>query len=103
MEVTELLAQMPGRFDKDAADGLDTVFQFKVEEANNFHLVVKDKSLVISDGDHQEPEVTLSMDEETFVGMMTGETDGMQAFMSGKLTAEGNIMLASKLQTLFPN
>ena len=102
MEVSDIIEKMPARFDKSAADGLDTVFQFNVAEGDNFHLVVKDNDLSITKGDHAEPEVTLSMDEETFVGMMIGETDGMQAFMSGKLTADGNIMLATKLQTLFP-
>ena len=37
------------------------------------------------------------------VGVMSGEMDGMQAFMMGKLRAEGNMMLATKLNVLFPN
>ena len=32
----------------------------------------------------------------------TGETDGMQAFMGGKLRTEGDMMLAMKLSELFP-
>ena len=42
------------------------------------------------------------MSTETLVGIMTGETDGMQAFMGGKLRAEGDMMLAMKLGELFP-
>ena len=41
-------------------------------------------------------------DKETLVGVMKGETDGMQAFMGGKLRAEGDMMLALKLGELFP-
>ena len=37
------------------------------------------------------------------IGIMTGEVDGMQAFMMGKLRAEGDMMLATKLSELFPN
>jgi putative sterol carrier protein len=33
---------------------------------------------------------------------MTGETDGMQAFMSGQLTVTGDLMLATRLPELFP-
>ena len=42
------------------------------------------------------------MNTETLAGISTGETDGMQAFMGGKLRAEGDMMLAMKLSELFP-
>ena len=35
-------------------------------------------------------------------GIVDGSTDGMQAFMGGKLRAEGDMMLAMKLSELFP-
>ena len=35
--------------------------------------------------------------------IVSGETDGMQAFMGGKLRAEGDMMLAMKLSELFPS
>ncbi len=43
------------------------------------------------------------MDQATLAGIVSGETDGMQAFMSGKLRVEGNMMLSMKLGELFPN
>lgn len=45
--------------------------------------------------------MTLIMNEETFKGIVSGETDGMQAFMAGQLRAEGDMMLAMKLGELF--
>ncbi len=42
------------------------------------------------------------MDTATLAAVMSGETDGMQAFMEGKLRAEGEMMLALKLGELFP-
>ena len=50
----------------------------------------------------ENPNVTLIMDSETLKGITSGETDGMQAFMAGKLRAEGDMMLAMKLGELFP-
>jgi len=47
--------------------------------------------------------VTLVMDGDTLAGIVSGETDGMQAFMGGKLRAEGDMMLAMKLSELFPS
>ncbi len=42
------------------------------------------------------------MDTDTLAGIASGETDGMQAFMGGKLRAEGDMMLATRLGDLFP-
>ena len=63
---------------------------------------VKDGTCALAKGEAADPNVTLIMDKETLVGVMTGETDGMQAFMGGKLRAEGDMMLALKLGELFP-
>ena len=53
-------------------------------------------------GDAENPNVTLVMDSETLKGIVSGETDGMQAFMGGKLRVEGDMMLSMKLSELFP-
>jgi putative sterol carrier protein len=41
------------------------------------------------------------MKTDTLNGIVSGETDGMQAFMDGQLRAEGDMMLATKLGELF--
>jgi len=46
--------------------------------------------------------MALAICSETMQGIVSGETDGMQAFMGGKLRAEGDMMLALKLSELFP-
>ena len=46
-------------------------------------------------------ECTLTLDDNTFEGLVSNTVDPMAAFMSGKLKISGNIMLAQKLQTLF--
>ena len=44
---------------------------------------------------------TLTLGDETFVGLTDNSVDPMKAFMSGKLKISGNVMLAQKLQALF--
>ncbi|MFB1010681.1 MAG: SCP2 sterol-binding domain-containing protein [Thiopseudomonas sp.] len=100
--VAEHIKTYTSRFNADAAAGLDLVFQFNIEGAGNYHLVVKDGSCAVQEGANADANVTLSMDAETFEGLASGETDGMQAFMMGKLSAEGDMMLAMKLNELFP-
>ncbi|GAB2798738.1 SCP2 sterol-binding domain-containing protein [Halomonas shantousis] len=98
-----VVEKLQKRFDPNAAKGMDEVFQFNLSDAENYYLHVNDGALDVQQGEHDDPSVTLSMDSDTLKGIMDGEIDGMQAFMSGKLKATGNIMLATKLTSLFPN
>ena len=98
----EVFDDMKGKFNSDAAAGLDLVFQFDIEDGDTYHLIVKDGTCEIVEGANDDPNVTLIMDTETMSGVMSGEMDGMQAFMMGKLRAEGDMMLATKLGELFP-
>lgn len=100
--VADIVDTMKSRFNADAAQGLDLIFQFNIEDSDDYYLVVKDGQCDITEGTHDAPNVTLLMDNETMVGVMSGQIDGMQAFMMGKLRAEGEMMLATKLTELFP-
>ena len=100
--VAEIVDSMKARFNPDAAAGLDIIFQFDIDDGDTYHIVVKDNTCHIEAGAHEDPSVTLIMDSKTMVAIMTGEQNGMQAFMMGKIRAEGNMMLATKLNDLFP-
>ncbi|OZG73633.1 SCP-2 family sterol carrier protein [Hahella sp. CCB-MM4] len=101
MPVAQIFQKLKDNFNADAASGLDLIFQFAIEDADNYHLIVKDGSCDLAAGDHGDPSVTLIMNSETLQGIVSGETDGMQAFMAGQLRAEGDMMLAMKLGELF--
>jgi putative sterol carrier protein len=102
MSVADIVQTMQSKFNASAAAGLDLVFQFNIEDGDNYSLIVKDGTCAIEQGDNPNANVTLIMDSETLKGIVSGETDGMQAFMAGKLRAEGDMMLAMKLGELFP-
>jgi putative sterol carrier protein len=99
----ETISNLKSKFNPDAAAGLDLTYQFDIEDGENYHVIVKDQTCEVNAGDAQEPDCTLIMNTETLKGIVSGETDGMQAFMAGKVRAEGNMMLAMKLSELFPN
>jgi len=101
MAVAEILQEMKDNFNADAADGMDLIFQFDIEDGDNHHMIIKDGSCDVVAGDHDDPSVSLIMNKETLKGITSGETDGMQAFMAGQLRAEGDMMLAMKLGELF--
>mgnify|MGYP002716544922 FL=1 len=102
MSVADIAQTMQSKFNASAAAGLDLVFQFNIEDGDNYALIVKDGTCDVQQGDNPNANVTLIMDSATLAGIASGETDGMQAFMSGKLRAEGDMMLAMKLAELFP-
>ncbi len=57
-------------------------------------------SNVISTED-READTTVTMDEETFIGLAAGTMNPMMAFMSGKIKVKGDMNVATKMQALF--
>ena len=101
--VADAVQTMKAKFNPSAAAGLDLVFGFNItDEDKQYALIVKDGTCELEEGENPDANVTLVMDSETLKGIVSGETDGMQAFMGGKLRAEGDMMLAMKLSELFP-
>ncbi|OPB32512.1 SCP2 sterol-binding domain-containing protein [Pseudomonas fluorescens] len=102
-DVAQAVEAMKAKFNPGAAVGLDLVFGFRIDDTKNFSLVVKDQTCELKEGENPDAQVTLVMDSETLEGIVSGSTDGMQAFMGGKLRTEGDMMLAMKLSELFPS
>ena len=101
-DVANVVETMKTKFNPAAAAGLDVIFGFRIDESKHFNLIVKDGTCELQEGENPDANVTLVTDGETMKGIVSGETDGMQAFMGGKLRAEGDMMLAMKLAELFP-
>ena len=60
---------------------------------------------VIIDGDgarasDEDADVTLSADVETFQGILSGDTNPASAFMTGKLSVDGDMGMAMKLASV---
>ena len=102
-DVAKAVEAMKAKFNPAAAAGLDLVFGFRIDDSKNFSLIVKDGACELQEGENPDAQVTLVMDAETLEGIVDGSTDGMQAFMSGKLRTVGDMMLAMKLSELVPS
>jgi len=101
MSTEKLAALLVENFNPDTTQGVCEVFGFDIEDVGEFHVIISDSSVELGDGPADEANVVLSMTEETYRGLATGDIDGMQAFMEGKLRAEGDLMLATKLGEYF--
>lgn len=103
MSSAAFLQQLSAKFNPAAAAAMDEVFQFEIENSGSYHLIVRNQSCNFNPGEHPDPSVTLIMDKTTLKELLSGQLGGMQAFMSGKVRTEGNLILATKLKSLFTN
>jgi len=101
--VKEVFELMPESFKKEAAAGMDAVFQYDItgDGGGKWYLVIKDGELTVSEGAHDSPGVTITMADQDYLGMIAGTLNAQAAFMSGKLKVAGDMSLAMKLGSLF--
>ena len=103
LTVAELMEKMPGAFIPEKAQGVDAVIQFKFtgDEAGEWNATIKDGKVDVARGEHPSPRMTLTADSSDYVKIFTGELDGMQAFMQGKIKLAGDLNLAMRLMQMF--
>ena len=99
MDVTDFLKKMTGALDSNAAAGTNCVLQFNTSKPA--YITIKDGAAVFSEGSASSPDVALIMADDDLIALLKGELNGMQAFMTGKLQLEGDMMLAQRLGSLF--
>lgn len=94
---------MESKFVADAAEGVDVVFQYNItgDGGGEWYAVVKDKTCKVSKGTHDKPTTTIIMDTPNFMAMMNKTLNPMQAYTSGKLKIEGDLMKSQLLEKIF--
>jgi len=69
--------------------------------ATKYYFTVADETIDVKTGEHEKPNITISMKEGDYLDMINGKLNGQMAFMTGKLKIAGDMGLALKLQSLF--
>lgn len=104
LTVADIMERMPGALIPEKAAGVDTVIHFKFTgaEPGEWNAVIKDGKAEVNRGiPHFKPNMTLAADSSDFVKIFTGELDGMQAFMQGKIKLQGDLNMAMKMMQMF--
>ena len=101
--ISEFLNRMVNAFVPEKAAGVEAVIQLKFSgaETSNWYFTIADGKCSCVEGLAPNAKLTVSVDSGDFVKIFTGQMDGMQAFMQGKLRLTGDMNLAMKLLNLF--
>jgi NAD(P)-dependent dehydrogenase (short-subunit alcohol dehydrogenase family)/3-hydroxy-3-methylglutaryl CoA synthase/putative sterol carrier protein len=103
LTVKAIFDRLPEAFQADKAAGVDVVFQFKISgpDGGDWNATVKDGTCEVNGGVHESPTTTILMSDEDFVGLIEGTVNAMQAYTSGKLKIEGDLMKSQLIEKLF--
>ena len=99
MSAVETVLNLPKPFDAGAAADVDCTIQFNGSQSA--HVVIKDGQCNAAEGAASSPDLTLTMEDDDLIALLKGELNGMQAFMTGKLQVDGDMMLAQRLGSFF--
>ena len=102
--VKEYFDTLGERFLPAGSKGLNAVFQFELsgDGGGTWHVAVADGSFSVGEGSHATPSATIKMAAENYVQLVNGKINGTMAFMKGQMKITGNMMLAQKMQAIFP-
>jgi NAD(P)-dependent dehydrogenase (short-subunit alcohol dehydrogenase family)/acyl dehydratase/putative sterol carrier protein len=103
LSVAAIFEALGKSFQADAAAGVGVVFQYRIsgEGGGDWYTAIKDQACTVAAGTHAKPSCTLKMAAPDFIAMMSGSLPAMQAFSSGKLVIEGDIMKSQLIEKLF--
>lgn len=100
MTLDEIFDRMPSALNAEAAAGVDATIQFNCSTPRT--VSIKDGVCTVAAGSADEYTVAVTMEDDDLAALLTGELDGMSAFMGGRVRADGDIMIATQLASLFP-
>jgi 3-hydroxy-3-methylglutaryl CoA synthase/NAD(P)-dependent dehydrogenase (short-subunit alcohol dehydrogenase family)/putative sterol carrier protein len=102
-DVKGIFAKMPQAFNAAAAAGKSLVFQFSISGpgGGDWMVAVKEGTCNVEAGKAEKPTTTIKMADADFLQLIAGKLDAMQAYSSGKLKVEGDIMKSQLISKLF--
>ncbi|HTI13541.1 MAG TPA: SCP2 sterol-binding domain-containing protein [Dictyobacter sp.] len=103
MTVSETLTRIQQSFKPSAAAGLNKIIQLHITGQDNgtYALKIADQQCELISGGVEKPDVTLTVSDQDWVALTTGQLDAMNAFLTGKIKVEGDRLLVMRIPSLF--
>ena len=105
VNVAEIFQMMPARFNKEAAEGIEAIYQFELtgQGGGTYQVRIEDGVCNVVEGPADNPTITITMQASDYIDLIHGRLNAQMAFMGGKLKIKGDMSLALKMQQVFPN
>ena len=99
----QIIEEMPDNFRPERAGRANAVVQFRLtgEGGGDWYVTIKDRTCTVTPGLAETATCTLKIDDRDFIRLISGELPAMQAYTTGKLKIEGDIMKSQLIEKLF--
>lgn len=104
MTVEETFETMQTLFNPAAAAGVNKIVQWDISgaETGQWAFKIANQTCELIKGGVEKPDLTMSMSDETWLAIADGKLDAVSAYMSGKVKTAGDVMLAMRVNQMFP-
>ena len=99
---SEYFTELAGKVNKDKVKGMNAIYQWDITGAGGgkWHVILQNDDVKVGDGQATNPNITLTLESQNFMDLVTGKLNGQMAFLTGKLKIQGDMTLAMKLQSI---
>jgi putative sterol carrier protein len=102
----DIFRRMADHVDGERARDVNAVLHWKIYDSpeggyDHYEVVLEGGTCVVSETPSREPSITLKLKPADFLRLVSGSASGPTMFMTGKLKLEGDVMLASRLTSMF--
>ncbi len=103
MSIQDWIDQLPHYFIPEKANGVDATIQLHLtgDQGGDWAVLIHDQNLEVAQGEVANPRLVLSGDAKDVLQVLSGQMDGMRAFMQGKFKVQGDMSLAMKMVSMF--
>jgi len=101
--VKETIESIVKNFNPEPTKGWNRVLQIAVtgEGGGSWILVIKDQKCTLHEGEHENPDLKITADADTWLMILSGKLSGATAYMQGKLKADGLMDDLVRLASIF--
>jgi putative sterol carrier protein len=104
IKAADTFKYMSENYNAAAAKGLNATFQWELsgDEPGKWALQFVDGACTLIEGGVEKPNVNFKLSSADWLAITSGKLNPMNAFMTGKMKMDGDMGLAMKVQSLFP-
>jgi putative sterol carrier protein len=99
MTALDLIKKLPLALDQGAAANAHCTIQFNI--STPAYAVIHKSVCEVTEGSTDSADLVLTLSDDDLIKLLTGQLDGVTAFMTGRLKIKGDLSLAQRLGRLF--